>query len=157
MYVTQFDVNISSSIKQQMKPINMLVGVTSIIALAETTPVWVSSGGVWPSSSLMLACTIFAFFLSAAFSAQTFKPSPHVWSKLVSPGRPHLSSQDPPLPQQLGPALLVPQIHSENQITFRVLKCLENKFNRSVGHHLPNIIILLQNMITKVPDSYHKG
>ena len=57
---------------------------------------------------------------------QAFKPWAHVCSNLLSPGRPHLPCQDPPLPQQLGPDLLGPQMHAVKQITFRYVLLEEN-------------------------------
>ena len=123
--VTQW-LNDSSNIKQQMKLINIAVEVTSMNGLEETAARR-SAGVSCPSITVMLT-----LFLPAAFPTQAFKPSPHVCSNLVSPARPHLPCQDPLLPQQLAPALLEPQIHSENQITF--IFCIGRKYKRFFWH-----------------------
>ena len=95
-----------------------------INTLAETALCWDISGGVGSScSSIAVMLTLFP---AAPFPAQARNPSPHVWSNLLSPGRPHLPCQDPPLPQQLGPELLEPQVHPGKKITLHFL-CVNNK------------------------------
>ena len=105
-----------------MKPISMVTGLTVLILLAETDFL---NDGDRPSFSwikltfLFTTFDILIFLIAAVFVVQAFNPSPHVWTNLMSPGRPHLPCQDPPLPQQVGPDLLGTHLtQSGNQIVF---------------------------------------
>ena len=87
-----------------------------MITLLETTCFWLDINEEPSFSWTLLLVLIFLFPFTALFIAQAFKPSAHVWSNLLSPERPHLPCQEPPLTQQVCPAGLgIHTLHSEKQ------------------------------------------
>ena len=83
--------------------------------------------------------------------AQTLKPSSQVCSNFVSPGRPHLPRHDPPLPQQVAPALLGTHFaHSESVMGIVVSSALvEQNTTQDVRIHFPKTTFLIFTLNTQ--------